>query len=160
MMKQNKPIKRSKAFVQFSKDHHFGLLLVWKIRQDLSEKTDAATITRYVLDFFTDSLQQHFKEEEDWIFSRIPPEDPMRRQAEDEHRKIYDMIASFQERGADESSLREFADFLEAHIRFEERSLFNYLQQKLTEEELEALLLQTGHSHGAGKTQKLFATLP
>src|SRR5689334_13185882 len=59
-MEKCNPIKRSNAFVQFSKDHHFGLLLVWKIRQDLTKEINATEISKYVYDFFMDDLQQHF----------------------------------------------------------------------------------------------------
>lgn len=36
-MEVKKPIKRNAAIVEFSKDHHFALLLVWKIREGLKK---------------------------------------------------------------------------------------------------------------------------
>ena len=51
-MKNQAPIKRHQAIVSFSKDHHFGLLLVWKIRQGLKKSIDPVRISNYVLFFF------------------------------------------------------------------------------------------------------------
>jgi hemerythrin-like domain-containing protein len=142
-MKDHKPIKRSKAFIQFSKEHHFGLLLIWQIRQDIVKGVDAGQIGSYVLNFFNNDLRRHFKEEDELIFSKLPVEDPMRKQAEAEHSQLYLLVESLAKNKNDKQSLHLFADLLEAHIRFEERSLFNRLQEMLKPEELEELLLKT-----------------
>jgi hemerythrin-like domain-containing protein len=155
-MEKCKPIKRSKAFVQFSKDHHFALLLVWKIRQDLTKEINGSEISRYVHDFFRDDLQQHFKEEEKFIFSKLSVADPLRLRAESEHRKIYTLIESIQQNTTDKDLLHQFADLLETHIRFEERTLFNHLQQQMSAEELEQLLQHTASTKATDKSNKLF----
>lgn len=142
-MEHPTPIKRSKAFVQLSKDHHFGLLLVWRIRQDLTKGSKGSDISSYVIDFFNDDLKQHFKEEEDYLFSKLPPADPLREQAAGEHRAICNLIGSIQRNNADIALLRQFGDLLEAHIRFEERTLFDHLQERMTPEDQEQLLLHT-----------------
>lgn len=145
-MEQPKPIKRSKAFVQLSKDHHFGLLLVWRIRQDLGKVSPAADISKYVLAFFDTDLQSHFKEEEVYLFSKLDPADPLRQQAEGEHRAICNLVESIKRNELDKALLRQFGDLLEAHIRFEERTLFNYLQERLSPEDQEQILLHTTRS--------------
>ena len=48
-MKTNSPIKRHQALVSFSKDHHFGLLLVWKIKQGLNNAVFLELISNYIL---------------------------------------------------------------------------------------------------------------
>ena len=67
-MKDHAPIKRHQALVSFSKEHHFGLLLVWKIRQGLANAVSAERISRYVLFFFNEDLKFHFREEEELLF--------------------------------------------------------------------------------------------
>lgn len=141
-METHKPIKRSKAFVQFSKEHHFGLLQVWQIRQDLTNEVPAELISRYVLDFFNKDLRDHFKKEEDYLFRKLPVGDLLREQAEKEHRQLYTLIDSISQNRTDKQLLLQFAGFLESHIRFEERILFNHLQETMTEEELKRLLLE------------------
>ena len=61
-MKTQAPIKRHQALVAFSKDHHFGLLLIWKIKQGLANAIRVERITNYILYFFEEYLLQHFKE--------------------------------------------------------------------------------------------------
>ena len=71
-MKNHTPLKRHQAIVSFSKDHHFGLLLVWKIRQGLVKDIDAERISNYVLFFFKEDLVKHFREEEQFLFCKLP----------------------------------------------------------------------------------------
>ena len=141
-MEAHKPIKRSKAFVQFSREHHFGLLQVWQIRQDITNGIDVQLISRYTLDFFNKDLRGHFKREEDLLFSKLPAGDLLREQAEKEHSQLYQLIDSISQNRSDGQLLQQFAGSLEAHIRFEERVLFNHLQDIMGEEELERLLVE------------------
>lgn len=67
-MKDQAPIKRHQAIISFSKDHHFGLLLVWKIRQVLEKAVNAERISKYVVYFFKEDLEKHFKDEELLLF--------------------------------------------------------------------------------------------
>ena len=135
-MKDHKPIKRHQAIVSFSKDHHFGLLLVWKIRQGLKNAISTERISTYALFFFKEDLQKHFKEEEEMLFCKLPAEDDLRKQAETDHHAIYQLITAISENNNDENQLNQLADKLEKHIRFEERELFNHLQENIEAEEL------------------------
>ncbi len=65
----DKPIKRNENMVPLSRDHHFGLLFCWKIRQGLKAKIDLERIRKYILHFWKSHLEQHFKEEETLLFS-------------------------------------------------------------------------------------------
>lgn len=138
-MKNHAPIKRHQALVSFSKEHHFGLLLVWKIRQGLINAVSPERIGKYVLFFFNDELKTHFKEEEQLLFCKLPVTDPLRLQAETEHKEIYRIMETIAANTDDEDLLRQFADTLEKHIRFEERILFNHLQSHISEEALEKI---------------------
>lgn len=138
-MKDHTPIKRHQALVSFSKEHHFGLLLVWKIRRGLDNAISTERIGRYVLFFFNEDLKTHFKEEEQLLFSKLSVNDTLRLQAEVEHKEIYRLIEAITQTINDKHLLRQFADTLERHIRFEERILFNYLQTHISAEELEEI---------------------
>lgn len=147
-MKQHKPIKRHEALVSFSKDHHFGLLLVWKIRQGIKNAISPSRISDYILYCFQEDLQHHFKEEEQLMFCRLPADDTLRQRAEKEHAGIYDLIKRIGGYKENLLWLQKFADILENHIRFEERALFNYLQEKLLPEELEIVSTYEGTPAG------------
>ncbi|HJV20017.1 MAG TPA: hemerythrin domain-containing protein [Sediminibacterium sp.] len=130
------PIKRHPAIVSFSKDHHFGLLLIWKIRQGFTRSIPAKRISNYVLYFFKEDLANHFQEEETLLFGRLPFEDPLRKKAETDHVFIYSLIRDIENNPSDEVLLNLFANELEKHIRFEERDLFNHIQEVLGADEL------------------------
>lgn len=146
------PLKRHSALKQFSRDHHFALLLIWKIRQGLKTGVTIERIARYLLFFYQQHLRAHFYEEEKMLFARLPEDDVMRKQAVDEHRRINLLIAFIGTDLSNTDLLTEFADLLEMHIRFEERSLFNRLQSVLSDSELKAILLT--HEGGKGDIDK------
>lgn len=138
-MKEHTPIKRHQAIVSFSKDHHFGLLLVWKIRQGLGKSVNAERISKYVVYFFKEDLEKHFKDEEQLLFCKLPVDDSLRKRAEEEHQTIYNMVNAIEKNNNDTKLLNELANVLEKHIRFEERELFNHLQKKITPADLELI---------------------
>ena len=138
-MKNQTPIKRHQAVVSFSKDHHFGLLLVWKIRQGLGKSVNAERISKYVVYFFKEDLEKHFKDEEQLLFCRLPVDDALRKRAEEEHQSIYNLVNAIDENKNDTKLLNQLANELEKHIRFEERELFNHLQKKLMPADLELI---------------------
>ena len=138
-MKNHMPLKRHQAIVSFSKDHHVGLLLVWKIRQGLNKAVSAERISNYASLFFKEDLEKHFREEEQLLFCKLPVDDIFRKQAEADHQAIYELVASFEENKNDTGLLKQMADLLENHIRFEERVLFNHLQNNVKADDLEVI---------------------
>jgi hemerythrin superfamily protein len=140
MSNQTKPIKRNPALVEFSKDHHFGLLLVWKIRQGLRSGIAPVRISRYVSCSYVADLAQHFADEETYLFPNLSQTDPQRIRAEREHEALRSLVAVIKQNPNDENKLQEYANLLDAHIRFEERELFNRLQAYMQEEQLLKLL--------------------
>lgn len=138
-MENHTPQKRHQAIVSFSKDHHFGLLLVWKIRQGLNKAVNPERISNYVTFFFKEDLENHFKEEEQLLFCKLPVWDKLRKQAEADHLAIYKLVAAIEKKKDDEILLNQLADELEKHIRFEERELFNHLQDNIKADDLEAI---------------------
>lgn len=135
-MEPKKPIKRNPAIVTFSKDHHFALLLIWKIREGLKKEIETSRIIRYATHFFDTDLQYHFTEEETLLFNKLPADNSLKIQAENEHLIIKQMIDGLRNNLEDKIGIEDFATFLEKHIRFEERELFNYLQETFSEEAL------------------------
>lgn len=146
-MNNPKPIKRHQALVAFSRDHHFGLLLVWKIKQGLDKAVAPERISNYVLYFFEHDLQPHFEEEEQLLFPRLPADSELRRQAEKEHAIIKDLIVQIQNDKSNKSLLLKFSVALNDHIRFEERELFTAIQQVSSEEDLSKIEMH-GNNRG------------
>jgi len=125
--------------IPISRDHHFGLLLVWKIRKGIDQKVDKKRIVEYIRYFFEVHLSLHFSLEEEYLFSYLAKNDRMRKEAEAQHKELREKFDQLNDGVCDEHDLEEFAKELESHIRFEERKLFPYMQVELTAQDLEEL---------------------
>ncbi|MDY0090732.1 MAG: hemerythrin domain-containing protein [Flavobacteriaceae bacterium] len=137
-----KPIKRHKSLQPLSREHHFGLLLCWKIRTGLKRNIEPLRIKKYTDWFWKTHLIFHFEAEEKYIFSILPHGDTMVKRAITEHRKLRRL---FENENEVEKSLHAIEEELEKHIRFEERILFNEVQKIATEEQLK--LIDEHHKH-------------
>ena len=135
-METKKPIKRNAAIAEFSRDHHFALLLVWKIREGLKKSINPARISKYVIHFFDADLSHHFQDEEKILFKKVSSDNRLKVQAVTEHKNINQMMDELRKNSGDKNSLEKFAAALEKHIRFEERELYNYLQENMSDDEL------------------------
>jgi len=139
-LKKTKPLKRHPALVPLSKDHHFGLLLCWKIRTGIKREIAPERIANYVKYFYADHLTVHFEEEETYIFTLLDEKDEKRKKAEKQHRKISRLVDKLSSEPENLTiTLGQIEEEVEAHIRFEERDLFPYIQNTQDEAGLERL---------------------
>ena len=130
------PIKRDKALIQVSRDHHHGLLLCWKIRTGFSKGIEVERIKRYADWFFETHLLPHFNLEEKYIFPILGDHHELIKRALTEHRRL---IGLFKNNLEIERSLSLIEKELEQHIRFEERVLFNEIQKIATKAQLKLI---------------------
>ena len=63
-----KPIKRHEAIKPYSREHHHGLLLCWKIREGLKHEVAIDRIKKYADFLWETQIEPHFKAEEKYIF--------------------------------------------------------------------------------------------
>jgi len=134
-MEEIKPLKRSKELAPLSREHHDGLLFAWKIKQGLANGTPIETLRNYTRWFWTNHIKPHFKDEEKVLVTFLPADNPLVLQMFKEHAQIRDLIISL-DKEANAGSLQLLAEFINNHIRFEERELFAYAEQTLTPEQL------------------------
>lgn len=134
--KSSKPIKRHESIARFSREHHFGLLLVWKIKQGKKLSISPERVSNYVLHFFEQDLKQHFANEEKNLFAKLPDASLLKKQALEEHQKIYTLIEQIRNDKNSYPLLVQFSELLESHIRFEERTLFSHIQEAVPEKDL------------------------
>jgi len=134
--KTSTPIKRHETIVQCSREHHYGLLLVWKIKQGIQKNIDPERISSYVLYFFENDFREHFRNEEDNLFSKLTDDNSLKIQALQEHQQIYSLIETIRNEKNSYPLLVQFSALLEKHIRFEERILFSHIQEVVPENDL------------------------
>lgn len=82
-------------------------------------------------------MHKHFDEEEKMLFALLPSQDVLRKKAEAQHQSIYQLVKTIKANKDQQSVLKQLADVLEEHLRFEERELFNHIQQQVPPAELE-----------------------
>ena len=137
----SKPIKRHESLQQVSREHHYGLLMSWKIREGLKRKVDPSRIKKFIDWFYEKYQKAHFDIEEKYIYPVLNNDDPMIIQAIEEHRYIESL---FREKDQIEDALIALEKAMDNHIRFEERILFNKVQKIATEEQLK--LIEENHN--------------
>lgn len=144
-MSEKKPLKRSEFLIRMSHDHHDGLLLCWKIRSGIQKKVETERIKNYVDWFFKNQLLPHFEMEEQDIFPVLGSEHELVKKALSEHRRL---IRLFQKQDDVLKTLSIFEEELEAHIRFEERVLFQEIQEVATKEQQAHILEKHAATEG------------
>ncbi len=130
------PIKRKPALQGVSRDHHYGLLLCWKIRTGFSKQIEVERIKKYADHFFHTYLSPHFGFEEEYMFNILGLENELVKKAMAEHRRLRRL---FNDTENITKSLGLIEEELEMHIRFEERILFNEIQAVASEEQLKRI---------------------
>lgn len=128
------PLKRLKALIPLSHDHHHGLWLSLKIRTGFKKGVALSRMKKYTDWFFEKHLLPHFELEERHVFPILGDKNELVKRALSEHRKLCRLFYAQQEV---ERNLVLIEENLESHIRFEERILFNEVQKVATQEELE-----------------------
>ena len=119
-----------------SREHHHGLLLCWKIRNGLKKKIDPKRIKIYTDWFWQTYLIQHFEIEEKYIFSVLDNKHELVLKALAEHRRLRRL---FESKDDYLKKLYLIEEELESHIRFEERILFEEIQNKATTKQIEQI---------------------
>lgn len=135
-MSEIKPIKRSIQLQPLSREHHDGLLFVWKIRQGLEKRISLENLKEYAGWYWRHHIKPHFFQEEKILIPYMPVDHHLALQLKREHEYIRELILSI-DREPDKYDFISLANLLESHIRFEERELFNYLEELLTAQQLE-----------------------
>ena len=135
------PLHRSVFLKKLSHDHHHGLLIGLRARK-AAATGDASVIASTWIETerrFAAELEPHFHVEERFILPGLVARGmtDFIRQLTDEHAELRAFVKPESERNA--SRLQRFGELLDAHIRFEERTLFEVVQTVFSEDELTAL---------------------
>lgn len=142
-MKNPIPVKRHEALKNLSREHHQALLLCWHIKEGLKKKVDPLRIRSYAGFIWETNLKQHFEIEEKYLFPILGKDHDLIKRAIDQHLKLESLFNSESETL---KILKHIEEELESHIRFEERVLFNLIQEKATETQLAELMLNSSES--------------
>ena len=143
-MEEIKPIKRSKELAPLSREHHDGLLFAWKIKQGLANSTPVETICNYTRWFWSNHLKPHFRDEEKVLVKFLPEDNSLVHRMIKEHGQIRDLVSAL-DKDPDPGSLKLLSEYINNHIRFEERELFPYVEKTVTPEQLSEIYNDLPH---------------
>ena len=141
-------MERDARLIHLSREHHHALVLSLRIERELpgASVTEMQALYADLVRFWNQGLQPHFSCEDECMLARLAKHaDPGLQLAgtlQRDHREIEGLVdAMASARTADErrDALARFAVRLREHIRWEERQLFEWMQTRLTEEELDAI---------------------
>ncbi|MCP2045537.1 hemerythrin domain-containing protein [Pontibacter sp. HSC-36F09] len=137
MTTATKPLKRDKSLVPLSREHHFGLLFCWKLKQGMANGTSFELMRQYTDYFWKNILKAHCQEEEVIVKRLLPKDDVNFIRIHEEHQLIEAIIGLINEqKNLNTSLIATLQQDLTDHIRWEERELFPYLQTVADPEEL------------------------
>ncbi len=126
-------MKRHPDLLQLSREHH-GALKLARAARHAAESGDARELgetARRVVAQFAAELEPHFRVEERGVLLRLAEDgqhDLVQRTLS-EHAELRRLEAALAQ--PDAASLLRFGDLLAAHVRFEERELFEAVQNYL-----------------------------
>lgn len=140
-------MKRHPALISLSQDHHQGLLLAQLLKKNAPEykglPADRLGKMKYAIEVYKNELDQHFKEEEEIVFPYLKNKDKDIDELVCEILSEHDILKSSILSLKDDDNLIDQMDkighLLEAHIRKEERVLFEKIPQVLSEDELKII---------------------
>ena len=131
-------IKRHVSLQEFSKDHHQALLLLlcWKIKVGLAKNIPVERIEKYTNWFYKNHILEHFELEEKYMFTVLNKDDKLIIRVLEEHKFLLNLFA---EKLKTVNSLEVLHIKLKEHIRFEEQILFNEIQNKANQQQLDLI---------------------
>ncbi len=140
-------MKRDFHLQGMTSEHHQALVLADRLRRACRQGGVSRELLLSTRRTFEEELNPHFEIEEQLILPALDAagrRDLVDRTHEEHHRLRAFLVAA---ETADDATphLQAFADLLTAHVRFEERALFDAAQQILTLNELERLAKTRPH---------------
>ncbi len=143
---QHAPLSRHEALAPFSRDHYTGLVQAQHLIK--AGQADDVTRRKAVADFvdaFDHKIAPHFRDEERLLGGVLTDADrdalfSQHRQLTQDAERMRELRKSID---PDPDTLAEVGQRLNEHIRWEERELFNRIQQELSGSQIEVLQRQT-----------------
>jgi iron-sulfur cluster repair protein YtfE (RIC family) len=135
--------RRHDSLIPLSREHQYGLMLCMRIHRGLIERVaDSSWLqlkANHAVRFFESELVTHFQAEEMFLFPAMqgmPGATEVINELLAEHSKIRQLRDQFLQIEVTSlaTTLKEFADTLEAHIRKEERELFPIYEEHASPE--------------------------
>jgi hypothetical protein len=127
-MQKTKPLKRAEPLRVLSREHHTILQFCFSLRQSEKQKADLKVIQMNILRFYHEFFEPHSKRELE-VLQSLSLGSPEIKIYTEKHKKLAALTKTDIK---NYSQLLDFERFLEQTIRWEERQLFEFLQQNFS----------------------------
>ena len=138
------PLKRRKELHALSEDHHNALVIALRCRRVANGSFDAEPSEYWfsVREFFRRALEPHFEIEESLLLPALEElgESAMCTRILKEHATLRALVG---EDVPDRAGFEAFGALLEEHIRYEERTVFEDVQDRLPQAVLDEIARRT-----------------
>lgn len=144
-------MKRAHQLQPLSRQHHLGLNLGYHAKECADNPQDIAKHWQALSDYMY-NMRHHFSIEDNLIVKSLAPHQTTDPQVAavlttmaQQHQALNQLMAQIQavqdanSSAITVSQIKEFANLIYDHVRFEERELFPMVEQYLTEDELNAI---------------------
>lgn len=146
-------MKRHESLIPLSKQHHDALILGQLIKKDAPVYKGLPTSIegkrKYTLEKFRDHLVPHFEAEEliliPFILGSDKEVDEISQKVINQHKQISDLVEEIRNQNDVEDNLNRLGNLISEHVRLEERSLFQKIQNVFSENQLEKLAQQLSY---------------
>ncbi len=130
-------MKRDPRLHSLSSDHHRALVMARKMDKACDADGVDPDVLKEIQAFCRDELKTHFAKEEKFLLPALKThgEDELVARTLREHAQMMGLVTRLDQKEA----LLQFAQLLKQHVRFEEQSLFEVSQEKLSDMELEMI---------------------
>jgi len=155
-------MKRNRALAPLSREHNTALVLANRIVREAPSADENGVLAFYntLVSFWARGLLPHFRAENECLLARlvrhVARDDELVRRTQSDHLGIEALVADMRDNPDVESRRRlllEFAERIRTHVRWEEETLFEATQQKLTDDEMSALGDEISERVGEGLTR-------
>jgi len=146
-------MKRHQSLETLSFEHHDALVVALRLKKGLAKNASLQTMADYALSLYRHHLIHHFDQEEQTLVEPLKPHKEARLLVQrmlNEHKRFAGLAGKLK---ADEkekkAALKEFAELLNDHVRFEERELFTAAENLLSAEQLASISVYLHRAHVA-----------
>ena len=134
---------RDKSLIPLSHQHQHALALCVRLSRDADAgELDLEVWQAEIEQQFEQETSMHFAAEEKEVFpraARFAEMEPLVEKLRAEHTALRELFARASDRRLDQAGLAGLGEKLTAHIRKEERQLFEAMQKHMSREELEQM---------------------
>ena len=145
-------MKRDKSLHPLSWQHHDTLMACLMIKKGVNKQTSLPVLQAFTKHLWENELNHHFNVEENklipWLRQKNFPEYLIKSLIND-HNLLRTLHLRLQNGGASHKLFLAFSELLEQHVRFEERLIFEKVQDTMPLQELESISNQFATAHSS-----------